>query len=221
MTVTAVSKSQRAYQWIRDGIDRREFTPGYRLVLGTIAQGLGMSVVPVREAIRRLEAEGLVEYERNVGARVRLVDEAEYFHAMQSLGIVEGAATRLALPYLVPERVEEARRTNERMAELLEHFDPHAFTALNRRFHASLFEACPNPQLLDFVDRSWRRLSGLRDSTFAFVPERARESVAEHTQLLDLIGQGGDPAEIEDLVRTHRWRTMDALLTTRHAEEET
>ncbi len=68
---TSLSKSQQAYHWIKERITRQEFTPGYRLVLGSIAGDLDMSVVPVREAIRQLEAEGLVMFERNVGARGR------------------------------------------------------------------------------------------------------------------------------------------------------
>ncbi|MEL4441865.1 GntR family transcriptional regulator, partial [Shewanella algae] len=61
---SAQSKSQQAYHWIKERIAAQEFTPGYRLVLGTIAGDLDMSVVPVREAIRQLEAEGLVTFER-------------------------------------------------------------------------------------------------------------------------------------------------------------
>ena len=64
------SKAETAYAWIRERIRTREYEPGYRLVLSTIAEALEVSVVPVREAIRQLEAEGLVTYERNVGARV-------------------------------------------------------------------------------------------------------------------------------------------------------
>jgi DNA-binding GntR family transcriptional regulator len=93
MTTTAASKSEVAYEWIRSRITGHMFSPGYRLVLGSIAEDLKMSVVPVREAIRRLEAEGLVTFERNVGARVTLVDESEYAHTMQTLGLVEGCAT--------------------------------------------------------------------------------------------------------------------------------
>ena len=79
--------SQRAYQWLRT--DRRPgVTPGYRLVLASIANDLDMSVVPVREAIRRLEAEGLVMVERNIGARVSMIDDSEYRHSMESLAIL-------------------------------------------------------------------------------------------------------------------------------------
>jgi DNA-binding GntR family transcriptional regulator len=217
--VTAVanaSKSEQAYAWIRARISSHAFGPGYRLVLGSIADELDMSVVPVREAIRRLEAEGLVTFERNVGARVTLVDESEYAHTMQTLGLVEGAATALSAPLLDAAALDAASEVNAKMARMLEHFDPHAFTELNRRFHSVLYEPCPNPHLLDLVHRGWSRLSGIRDSTFAYVPGRAHRSVDEHAQILELIREGADPLEIELAARNHRWRTRDAFLDALH-----
>ncbi len=210
------SKSQQAYHWIKQRIASQDFTPGYRLVLGSIAGELDMSVVPVREAIRQLEAEGLVTFERNVGARVTLVDESEYAHTMQTLGIVEGSATALSAPLLDDDALDEAARINDRMARMLDHLDAHAFTELNRQFHSVLFEPCPNPHLLDLVHRGWSRLSGIRDSTFASIPGRAQHSVEEHTEILDLIRAGADPLEIELAARNHRWRTMDAFLDALH-----
>jgi len=217
--VTAVanaSKSEQAYAWIRSRISAHAFGPGYRLVLGSIADELNMSVVPVREAIRRLEAEGLVTFERNVGARVTLVDESEYAHTMQTLGLVEGAATALSAPFLDATALAQAAEVNERMTRMLDHLDAHAFTELNRQFHTVLFEPCPNPHLLDLVHRGWARLSGIRDSTFAYVPGRARHSVDEHTHILELIREGADPLEIELAARNHRWRTRDAFLDALH-----
>ncbi|WP_105566136.1 GntR family transcriptional regulator [Microbacterium halophytorum] len=217
MTETiAASKSERAYAWLGERIASREFGPGYRLVLGDIARELDMSVVPVREAIRRLEAEGVVTYERNVGARVALADPNEYVYAMQTLGVLEGAAMALAAAHIAPDALDEAERLNRRMHGLLERFDPHQFTVLNERFHTTLFEACPNPHILDLVERGWRRLNNLRDSTFAFVPTRASESVEEHTEILRLVRECAPPAEIENAARQHRWRTMNAYLENRH-----
>ena len=92
----AQSKSQRAYTWIKERISQQEFTPGYRLVLSSLSDDLQMSVVPVREAVRQLEAEGLVTFERNVGARVSMVDDSQYRYSMQALSILEGAATALS-----------------------------------------------------------------------------------------------------------------------------
>lgn len=213
----ALSKSQLAYDHLRDRIARHELSPGYRLVLQNIADELAMSVVPVREAIRRLEAEGLVTYERNVGARVAMIDEHGYVDAMQALGVVEGAATGLSAPAISEADLRRATEVNEHLRSLLDHFDPHTFTALNRQFHSVLFESCPNKLLLDMVHRGWAQLSGLRDSTFAFVPGRAHDSVAEHTHILDLIARRADPLEIEIAARNHRWATMQAFLDTRAA----
>lgn len=212
----AVSKSERAYRWIRDRIATRSFGPGYRLVLGDVAGELGMSVVPVREAIRRLEAEGLVTFEHNIGARVALVDESEYVNAMQMVGVVEGAATGLAAPFLTEDDLRRAEEINDRLTAMLDHFDAHQFTRVNQEFHAVLFERCANPLLVELVERGWARLAGLRDSTFAFVPHRSRDSVREHTELLSLIRSGASALEIELLARDHRWRTVNAYLAARH-----
>ncbi|WP_029146033.1 GntR family transcriptional regulator [Microbacterium luticocti] len=216
--VATLSKSQRAYAYIHDRIAHHEYTPGYRLVLGTIADELDMSVVPVREAIRRLEAEGYVTFERNVGARVAVADESEYVYTMQTLGLVEGSAISLAAPHLTDSDLARARAVNERMRRLLDHFDPHEFTRLNQQFHTALFERCPNPHILELVHRGWRRLPGVRDSTFAFIPGRAGHSVDEHEHIVQLIEDNADPLEIELAARTHRWRTMDQFLAARHPD---
>ncbi|GAA3897121.1 GntR family transcriptional regulator [Microbacterium invictum] len=215
---TAGSKSQHAYTWIRDRIQGHAYSPGYRLVLGSIADELGMSVVPVREAIRRLEAEGLVTFERNVGARVSVVDEDQYVFTMQTLSLVEGYATSLAAPVLTAADLDHAAQINDRMDRMIEHFDAHAFTQLNQQFHQVLYAPCPNPHILELVDRSWSRLSGLRDTSFAQIPDRPRHSVQEHAQILELIRTRADPTEIELATRTHRLRTLDAFLAARHPD---
>ncbi|WP_127792828.1 GntR family transcriptional regulator [Agromyces sp. LHK192] len=210
--MTLESKSQRSYRFIRERIDDGRYVPGYRLVLAQIAGELDVSVVPVREAIRRLEAEGLVTFERNVGAQVALIQETEYLHTMQTLALVEGYATALAAPFLTPDHLERARAINDRMRRTLDDFDPHRFTELNLEFHSVLFEGCPNPHVLDLVHRGWNRMRVLRDSSFSFVPGRARESVEEHARIVDLIEQRADPLEIELAARSHRTTTLDAVL---------
>ncbi|WP_164203196.1 GntR family transcriptional regulator [[Micrococcus luteus] ATCC 49442] len=221
MTETAVtettaatgSKSQQAYEAVKTRIVGGAYTPGYRLVLGSIAKDLGFSVVPVREAIRRLEAEGLVKFERNVGATVAGIDPTEYLYTMQTLSIVEGAATALSAPLIGEADLVRARAVNEEMRACLEHFDPVRFTQLNQDFHSVLFEHCPNPHILDLVHRGWNRLASLRSSTFRFVPGRAHDSVDEHEQILRLIESGAAAETIEKAARLHRSATLDAYLS--------
>ncbi|HEY4153440.1 MAG TPA: GntR family transcriptional regulator [Pseudolysinimonas sp.] len=212
MITATRSKSQLAYHWIKERIASGAYSSGYRLVLGSIASELGVSAVPVREAIRMLEAEGLVTFERNVGAQVAMVDEGEYVTTMEVLSIVEGAATALSAPHLSGDDLARARAVNAEMTETLAHFDPHRFTQLNLAFHSVLFEGCPNSQLLELVHRGWNRLAVIRDSTFSFVPGRAEESVHEHEQIVELITRGAPAAEIEGAARAHRMRTVEALL---------
>jgi len=214
-----MSKSRRAYDWIRERIVGQVFTPGYRLVLGAIAGELDMSVVPVREAIRRLEAEGLVEFEHNVGARVAMVDDAQYRDSMATLGILEGAATALAAPRISSDDIAEARALNAEMTASLDRFEPSAFTALNRRFHAALVGPCQNARMLELLTAEWERLDRLRDSTFSFVPDRARESVREHERILALLEAGAAPDEIERAAREHHVATLNAYLAHEHVGE--
>lgn len=217
--VSELSKSQQAYRWIRQRIASQAFTPGYRLVLGSIANELDMSVVPVREAIRQLEAEGLVTFERNVGAHVAMVDERSYSASMQALSIIEAAASALAAAHMSAADLRAAREVNDQMRARLIDFDPHAFTQLNQRFHAILCRRCPNPRLLEIVEAEWARLGNMRDSIFAFVPDRAAGSVREHDELLRLIETGAPLQQVEQAMRAHRASTLQAFQSQTHADE--
>jgi DNA-binding GntR family transcriptional regulator len=211
--VVDVSKSQQAYEWIRQRITTGAFGPGYRLVLTSLAGDLGMSVVPVREAIRRLTAEGLVTFEHNVGARVSMVDAAQYRNAMQVISVIESAATALSARHLTRADLDRARELNEALRTGLGDLDSRRFGALNQQFHHALYARCPNPRLLEVVEVEWARLGHLRDSIFTFVPGRAPESVCEHDALLETEAALD---EIEQAVRRHRLGSLAAFLTHRH-----
>jgi DNA-binding GntR family transcriptional regulator len=218
MSPPDLSKSRRAYEWIRQRITTGAYSPGYRLVLTALAAELSMSVVPVREAIRELSAEGLVTFERNIGARVALVDASQYRYAMQVISVVESAATALAARHLTAADLTRARELNDVMRGGLLDLDSRLFSALNQEFHHTLYAKCPNPRLLEVVEVEWARLGHLRDSIFSFVPGRAPESVCEHDALVDLIEQGAPPEKIEQAVRQHRTGSLTAFLTQRHLD---
>lgn len=215
MSPAAASKADTAYHAILRGIQEQRYAPGDRLVLAQIAEELGMSVVPVREAVRRLQSESLVEYARNVGATVVGIDPVEYRYTMETLALVEGFSTAQCAPHVTAAEIARAREVNDRMRALTdgrEPWDAVAFTELNRAFHELLFEHHQNDHVQDLVHRGWNRLSALRASTFAYVPGRAAASVAEHEELLDLIAQGAEFAVVEQAARTHRLNTLHAYL---------
>lgn len=206
------SKVDRAYEMIRSRILNGSYAPGKRLILGTLGTELGVSAVPVREAVRRLEAESLVSFTRNVGAAVRALDLEEYRWALQTLAITEGAATGLAASLLTPDALGDARDLNDRMRAGLENFDPELHSDLNQRFHQVLSAPCPNPELVELVQHGWTRMSTLRSSVFAFIPDRASDSVIEHDEILAAIENSAPAERIESLTRQHRLTTLRGIV---------
>ena len=213
----SASKADWAYETLRQWIIEGVYQPGDRLVLQQIARDLQISTVPVREAIRRLEAEGFADFQRNVGARVSSVDTPLYAESMRTLAILEGAATGLAAAHLSKRDIQTAERINERMAAGLRKLDPAKFTQANKAFHELLCRPCPNAHLLALIDVEWSRLAAIRISSFAFVPERAAQAVEEHRHLLARLRADAPVAEIEALIREHRMATVHAFLE-RHGE---
>lgn len=201
------SKAEKSYGWLREKIRTREYEPGHRLVLSQIAEELDVSVVPVREAIRQLEAEGLVTFERNIGAKVTTHNRDAYFEAMETVALLEGQATALSAPILSVEDLHTAQDINQQMKQLIQDFDPVAFTELNKEFHTALFYKCPNKRLKDLLLTEWEQLEYHRVSTFRYVPERAQQSIAEHEQLVNLISASADQDYIEKMARRHRLAT--------------
>ncbi|GHH59072.1 GntR family transcriptional regulator [Kitasatospora indigofera] len=215
-TTAGESKSQVAYRWIRERIATGVFSPGYRLVLSSLAGELSMSVVPVREAVRALTAEGLVTFERNVGAHVAHVDGARYRFTMQAISMLESAATALAAPFLTPDDIARARQLNDVVRRGLPDLDPRVFREINQALHGTLYARCPNPRLLDIIRAEWVRLGHLRGSASGIAPGRAAEAVLEHEALIDLIEGGALPEDIERAARRHRAASVTADLAARH-----
>jgi DNA-binding GntR family transcriptional regulator len=211
------SKLELAYGAIRQRIVAGTYRPGHRLVLEHLASELGMSVVPVREAVRRLEAEGYVEFERNVGARVARFDAEQYVPTMHLLALLEGYATVLAAPHMRPRDIARARRINRRMREALAAFDPLQHTALNHELHFVIYERCPDRHVRSLVEVEWARLDAIRRSDVIYVPGRAKESADEHEALLRLLETDAGPDQIEAVARGHKLRTVAAFVALRRA----
>ncbi|HJP79306.1 MAG TPA: GntR family transcriptional regulator [Pseudonocardiaceae bacterium] len=206
------SKHEVAYELIKNRIVDGTYSPGYRLVLEALAREFGFSPVPVREAIRRLEAEGYVEFIRNVGARVAHLDTGAYEQAMQALALLDGYATALAAPRMRKADIKRARSINNKMAQALRSFDPASFTQLNHQFHDVILQRCPNTYVQNMAAGEWARLDLVRRTSFAFVPGRAQGSVEEHERIVALIEADADPMAIELAAREHKLGTLRATI---------
>jgi DNA-binding GntR family transcriptional regulator len=203
-----MTKHRLVYEALRARILDGTFGPGYRIVIDAVAKELGVSAMPVREAVRQLEAEGWLTYEPNVGARVNPLDASQYEQTLMAVALLEGEATALAAPRLRAPDQDRARRLNAAMEAAAEDQNPLLYTRLNLDFHATLVAPCENRYLLVLLGHANDRLQATRRSLLMLEP---RPAIAEHETLLEMIASGAAEGEIESFARRHKLRTLDAF----------
>ncbi len=207
----AQTKQERVYASLRERILSGAYGPGYRIVIDTLAEEFSVSALPVREAIRRLEAEGLVIYRPNAGAHVAPADPALFDEELTVLGVLEGYATALAAPALGKKGIRRLTEITDLMVEAMEQLDVLEFGRLNQEFHAVIYEHCPNSVLVGTLRDVARRLDAIRRTVFVQIPYRGAASVAEHRALIELIAQGAPASRIEAAARRHKLATVETF----------
>ena len=209
MTAPApLSKQEQSYSILRSRIRDGTYGPGHRLVIDALARELSVSPLPIREAIRRLEAEGWVVYRRNSGAHVTPVDSTLWVEGMTTMAVLEGFVTRLAAPDLGEPDLALLHGHNDRLRTAISRSEITVATTENSAFHAVFAERCPNTYLRRQLDVIVERLSTVRRTIFTMIPNRTLEVPDEHDQLLAMIEAAADPLEIELFAREHKLRTV-------------
>lgn len=173
---------QLAYEAVRGAIMRGALAPGTRLTQSQLADQLSLSTTPVREALRRLAGDGLVQIDAHRGAIVRGLDKTELLEIYELRLLLEPLAIRKAVEQITESDLAEAETLWERMND---HSDIGAWSEVNREFHAVFARACNSPNLI-------RILRGLRDSAAPYVrwsivlhPGFSITANEEHRELLD------------------------------------
>jgi DNA-binding GntR family transcriptional regulator len=206
-----LTKQERAYQAIRERILDGTYVPGYRVVIDTLAVEFGVSALPVREAIRRLEAEGLVVFRPNAGATVTPTEPGQFEDELTALAALEGFATALAAPHIRDVDITRLTAITDGMVEAMERLDPLSFGQLNQDFHGCIYERCPNVALVDLMHDVARRLDAMRRTVFVQIPYRGAASIAEHRKLIELFSSGAPAEEIEREARAHKLHTIESF----------
>ncbi len=206
------TKKDLAYDFIKRRILEKRLLPGQRITASQIAEEIGTSVLPVREALLSLEAERLVTITPYVGAVVAWVSPDEVFEVISLLAVLEGYATAQAVP-----RARKLARSltavNQRLAAALQQEMWSWFIELNREFHFELFEASGNGVLVENIRVFWSQLDSMLAATsFHLVPNRAADDIADHEELIELLtAPSPDALAIELAARKHRLRTATYL----------
>lgn len=179
----AAAKDLDAYALILDAIDRGDLAPGQRLVETELADRLGVSRTPVREALQRLETQGVAAREGR-SLKVATLDHSQLGELYEVRGVVEGLAAKLAARHAAPEEIAVLREMVEADRRLIG--DPMALSLANRRFHRQLHRASHNRYLTQML-QSMRRSMALISSTTLGFEGRGVESVEEHDTLVKAI----------------------------------
>jgi DNA-binding GntR family transcriptional regulator len=191
----------QVYAAIRERIVRGSLERGARIHQEDLADDLGVSRTPVREALRRLAAEGLVEMRTNRGARVADVGFGEMRAAYEARLVIEPGAAWLAGALRPPAplaRMRAALAAQRRaIPDVRRSFDA------NREFHIALVEASGNEFLLQFVQRLWvARIGEVIYERQRETPERMQLDADEHEQILQAI-EAGNGRGAQTLARRH------------------
>ena len=197
------------FQVIRTAIVRGELPGDMPLRQDEISTALSVSHIPVREAFRQLEAQGLVRIYPNRGAVVTKLSCKELSDVMDTRILLEVGALRLALPHITEEELARAR-------ELLELFskekDPIKGAELNLKLHFSLYDPCDNQTLLSLIDQMHANVD--RYITPFFGKEEVSAelyTVDEHSQIISAC-ESKDTELATAILRTHLQRTKNLLL---------
>jgi DNA-binding GntR family transcriptional regulator len=203
-TAEAIAASE-----LRAAIVRGDLAPGAKIRQELTAQQLGISLIPLREALKTLTSEGLVTYQPQRGYSVtELPDQSiEQIYVVRSL--LESETERLAVPLLGPADTEAMRahlRTQERAAE--DH-DAVAMIAANRSLHFTIFERCQNPWLVRFVTMLWDSVDPYRVLSYRRMwlggDERLlpNEILVEHERIITALERGRGERALR-LLEKHR-----------------
>lgn len=200
---------EHAVAWLRHAIVTGALRPGDRVGQEDVAASIGVSVAPVREALRVLDQEGQLTYLPRRGyfvTELRMEDVREIY-ALR--GLLEEQATRLALPGLHEDDLREIRAAADACVVAAEAGDIAAELAANRRFHFAIMRSDEQPHTLRLIELLWDSTEAYRAMYYNDPGERRRAAEA-HDAIIAAV-EARDPDTLVDALTDHRERALTVL----------
>lgn len=205
-----LTKQEFVYKTLREAIIRCEFAPGERLIIDDLARRYEISIIPVREALRLLQSEGLVVSIAHVGATVAPISRDSVLEVFTMLEGLELVASRVAASRATPGDLDEIAALVAEMDEALEKSAPQRWADLNTRFHLAISRAARMPVLQEMTQRALDLWDRVRRFYFKGVlVHRARVAQADHHLIVEKLRQRDLPA-LEEIVRRHNQNALAA-----------
>ncbi len=211
------SLAQGVADALRDMIIQDELAPGERIRERTLCTRLGVSRTPMREALKTLAAEGLVQINRNRGAIVSAPDPKEVQDLLQVLGALEGLAGELAASRASDAQINEVTALHHEMLAAFARGDRLHYFKANQAIHSEIVAASGNAALMHTHRLLNARLYRVRFKSNARNTQW-HKAVAEHEQILDAL-KARDAARLRKTMRSHlgsTWSNIEPLIG--HAE---
>lgn len=200
--------SARVADALREAIVGGEYPPGSRIRQEEIAERFGASRVPVREALKALEADGLVTLVANTGAWVTQLSLAECEEVYQTRERVEPLLLRYSAPHLDDAELDELERLAERMAETS---DVEEFLRLDREFHQRSYAGADTLVLGDLVRRLWNTTQPYRRAYTLMIDAHSQRIVHDEHHMLVTALRDHDIDTAERVIEGHIRRTRRLL----------
>lgn len=191
-----MSSVQLVYERTRRAIIEGKYAPGVPLRIQVLAEENGVSLIPVREAIRMLAAESLVEVIPNRGARVARLSLSDLRDLYRTRTVLEGEALRQAAPHLGPVMITRARRELDLFIAALDAQDVPGYVH-HRRFHFLLYEPSQSRWLMRFIAVLWDHTERYR--LFSVLMPQDDTVLAEHNAILDRLEEGDIEGAVQAL----------------------
>lgn len=208
-------RGARVYESLRESIRSGRLPPGERLRETDIAERLGVSRTPVREALRRLQSDGLVTFAPWRGMTVAALDLAQLEELYDMREVLESAAARFAATNASDADVAWLRSLLEEQSAAGS--EAGALERINRAFHDAIYRAAHNRYLLGALSSLADSLGLLKNTTFS-IAGRPESGLAEHRRIVDAIADR-DPEAAEDAARRHIAKARDLRLHLFRAEQ--
>lgn len=197
MTDRDMSQGETAYAQLLAAIRTGEFVPGDRLRETDVADRLNLSRTPVREALRRLEADGIVEHRPRMGAVIRQLSHSELVELYEMRTVLERTAAEMAAKHAAAAEIDALRDLNSTMSKS----SPAEAAALNQDFHRGIYLATRNRFLLDAA-RALNNALMLMGPTTLADKQRIEVVTAQHDDILTAIA-AGDSAAAGEAAEAH------------------
>jgi len=205
------TKEEYVAEFLREGILSGRLPRGMRLKQADIAKQLNLSITPVREAFRILEAEGYVINETHRGVVVAPFDASATREINELRMLLESRLALAAMEHMTQQNYAELSKLQREFEEAEARKDREAVRALNYRFHSQLYALARLPQTLHFVQVLWAKYPF---DLINLIGGRAGRAAAEHRRLLKAV-KAGDKRAIVNALREHidaGWRELQAHL---------